>query len=339
MRIKKFQGKNFKELLELVKQELGPDAVILSSKTNKDILSGNATIEITAAVDEGETPSINSLNIEKNDTGLLKELERLKAEVAFLRESVTRLFPSLSDKSKSSLYNFLIKNNIEPHLALILLERVSDIEQLKDRINEEIKTPKRSFEEERGFIIYGAPGTGKTTALYKMGRHLRSKGERVLIVSLDNRISSVASIKEMALNLKCDAKVVKEPKELYKIIHKEIEKNRLLIDTPGDGSANLATELRNLLKDSPLRKCLLLDSTMSKGASLRIMKNMDPTTFDCIGFSKIDLAYNYGNLYNLAVLSDKPVSFISSGAYGEEDSKIMHPQSIKNLILGGICEN
>lgn len=339
MRIKKFQGKSFKDVLESVKHELGPDAVIISSSSRKDILSGASIIEITAAVDEKESSTVNSLNVERVDEALLKEIQRLKAEMSLLRESVTKLFPSLNDKSKGSLYNFLIKNNIEPHLAIMLIERANDLSELREVIKEEIKTLPKSFEEERGFVFYGLPGVGKTTTVYKMGQAFRSKGQKVMILSLDSRIGAIANLKEMSLKLKCDTKVVKEQRELYKIIHKDIERAKILIDTPGDGSINLASELRNLLKDMPVKKCLLMDSTMSKGTSIRVLKNFDTTSIDCIGFSKIDLAYNYGNLYNLAVFSGKPLSFLSSGAYGDESAKILHPDSAKNLIVGGICEN
>lgn len=339
MRIKKFQGKSFKDVLESVKHELGPDAVIISSSSRKDILSGASIIEITAAVDEKESSTVNSLNVERVDEALLKEIQRLKAEMSLLRESVTKLFPSLNDKSKGSLYNFLIKNNIEPHLAIMLIERANDLSELREVIKEEIKTLPKSFEEERGFVFYGLPGVGKTTTIYKMGQAFKSKGQKMMIISLDSRISAIANLKEMSLKLKCDTKVVKEQRELYKIIHKDIERAKILIDTPGDGSINLASELRNLLKDMPIKKCLLMDSTMSKGTSIRVLKNFDTTSIDCIGFSKIDLAYNYGNLYNLAVFSGKPLSFLSSGAYGDEAAKILHPDSAKNLIVGGICEN
>ncbi|GAB6183158.1 flagellar biosynthesis protein FlhF [Thermodesulfovibrio hydrogeniphilus] len=339
MRIRKFHGKSFKEILETVKQELGPDAVILSNNSKKDPLSGETFIEVTAAVDEEDTPSINKLNIANGDSALHKEVERLKFEIAMLRESVTKLFPTLNDNSKVSFYNLLIKNNIEPHLALMLLEKAKDMDELRDVIQREIKTPPKPFNEERGFIFYGLPGVGKTTTVFKLGRLLRANNEKIMIVSLDERISSVASVKEMASILKCKATIVREPKELYKIIHKEIEKHKILIDTPGDGNINYATELKHLLKDTPLRKCLVIDATMSKQANFRILKTMDNTAVDCIGFSKIDLTSNYGNLYNVAVLSGKPVSFLSLGAYLDENAKVIPPSSIKNLVVGGVCEN
>lgn len=55
MRVKKFEAKSMKEALQMVKQELGPDAVILAARDNRKSfgLGGAASVEITAAVSEG----------------------------------------------------------------------------------------------------------------------------------------------------------------------------------------------------------------------------------------------------------------------------------------------
>ncbi len=54
MRVKKFEAKNMKEALKMVKNELGPDAVILSARDNRKSfgLGGEASVEITAAVSD-----------------------------------------------------------------------------------------------------------------------------------------------------------------------------------------------------------------------------------------------------------------------------------------------
>lgn len=54
MQVKKFEAKNIKEALQMVKQELGPDAIIISAKDNKKSfgLAGQGSVEITAAISE-----------------------------------------------------------------------------------------------------------------------------------------------------------------------------------------------------------------------------------------------------------------------------------------------
>src|SRR5438067_5576356 len=54
MQVKKFEAKTMKEALQMVKQELGPEAIILSAKDNKKSfgLAGKGSIEVTAAISE-----------------------------------------------------------------------------------------------------------------------------------------------------------------------------------------------------------------------------------------------------------------------------------------------
>ncbi len=62
MKIKKFVGRSFQEAFEQMKQELGPDAIILHSKKVKnsgglDFLSGKPMYEITAGIDTPPAPA------------------------------------------------------------------------------------------------------------------------------------------------------------------------------------------------------------------------------------------------------------------------------------------
>jgi flagellar biosynthesis protein FlhF len=54
MQVKKFEARTMKEALEMVKSELGPDAIILSARDNNKSygLVGDGSVEITAAVSE-----------------------------------------------------------------------------------------------------------------------------------------------------------------------------------------------------------------------------------------------------------------------------------------------
>lgn len=335
MKIKKFQGKSFKEVLETVKREMGADAVILSSSVKKDQISGNSYIEITAAHDDTDEVSFSNSG-EQVQKGLFKEIEMIKEEMFVLRESINTFFPSLMDSSKKGLYSFLIKNGVDAHLALLLLEKASNMDELRALLDREIKTCDTSFLDEKGFVFYGPPGAGKTTTVFKMGKLLREKGQKVVIVSLDRRISSVAYIKEMALKLKCNARVVKDLQEFYRIVYNSSNRVKLLIDTPSD-SMRYVSELKDLLKDSPVKKCFLMDASMSTQSSIKAFKTVDLSAVDCIGFTKLDLAYPYGTVYNLTVLSGKPVSFLTSGSTAE--ARIYSPEVMSNLILGGLCEN
>lgn len=339
MRIKKFQGKSFKEVMDIVKNELGPDAVILSSTTKKDPLSNSSIVEITAALDDSKETTMQSVEVDDFERSLRKEIEKLKIELALIRESVYRLFPTIDDNSKGGLYSFMIKSGIEPHLALLLLEKVSDVNGLREVLNRDIKKIDGDIQSKKGFVFFGLPGVGKTTSLYKLGKTIRQNNHRLLLLSLDQRISAVAQIKEIALKLKCDAKILRDYSELYRIIHREIDRTKILVDTPGDEKISYDSELREVLKDFPIKKCLVMDASITASSCLKTLRNFDSQLIDCIAFSKIDLAYNFGNLYNISVYSGKPISFLTSGAYDDEKAVIYQPHMLSNMIIGGMCEN
>src|SRR5687768_8408268 len=52
MQVKKFEAKTIKEAIELVKRELGPEAIILGAKENVRSfgLMGETSVEVTAAI-------------------------------------------------------------------------------------------------------------------------------------------------------------------------------------------------------------------------------------------------------------------------------------------------
>ena len=54
MQVKKFEARSMKEALELVKRDLGPEAIILSAKDNGRGygLAGQGSIEVTAAISD-----------------------------------------------------------------------------------------------------------------------------------------------------------------------------------------------------------------------------------------------------------------------------------------------
>lgn len=72
MRVKKFEAKTMKDALRMVKNELGPDAVILAARDNRKSfgLAGEGSVEVTAAVSE------NTLHKKKFVESRMRESDR-----------------------------------------------------------------------------------------------------------------------------------------------------------------------------------------------------------------------------------------------------------------------
>jgi len=345
MRIKKFVGRSFKEALETVKRELGSDAIILSSKSVKTgpfgMLSKEA-VEVTVALDENDNALSNppeaTATSEMGD--LLKEIKGLREEVCYLKETLRPIVPSLRiGKDKKGLFNLLVKQGVDMQFAIILLERSKEtLDSLKNSIKGDIKIQGLLPAEESGLIFLGPPGVGKTTTVCKVAHLFASKRKPVNLISLDaDRIGSVANMKELSQQLRCPLKMVRRISDLPKILYKEMKRGPLLIDTPGAEFHNILEDIKDIFPSGfPVKKCFLIDSSMSVPSALKSWQKCNTDMIDSIGFTKLDMATHYGGLYNISMLTSRPLSFITTGPGVPDDIRVPTLDFLAGLIIGGI---
>ncbi|MFQ3573138.1 MAG: hypothetical protein SNJ53_00730 [Thermodesulfovibrionales bacterium] len=348
MKIKKFVGQTFKEAMEAVKKEFGPDAIILSNRQIKSgpfgILSKSA-VEVTAAIDESQASTISSkgivnTNVNVSSDEIAKELRGLKDEIGFLKETLRPIVPTLRiSREKRGLFNLLVRQGVDTQLALVLVERSKEnIDSLKKVISQDIKIQGMSPIEERGIIFIGPPGAGKTTTLSKIAHMIQNKKKPVSIITLDdNRISTIAHFKEMSRMLKCPVRSIKKISDLPKIIYKEIGKVSILIDTPGYETKDILEGLGEIFPSGfPLRKCFVVDTSINESTSIKLWEDFNKHGIDSIGFTKLDLATQFGNLYNLSIITGRPVSFMTTGPDIPFDIKIPTCEFMAGLVVGGV---
>lgn len=155
MKIKKYEVYDMKEAMNLIKKDLGPDAVILS--TRKVVKNGSfglfsrPMIEVTAAVDynekrevkkKGEDTVKNVENQVSDNSGVekiaelinslgLNKFEMLINEIGDIKKQLSEVKTAISDnialdlnKSLQEIYNIMIKNEVDDVLSYKFLKRV-----------------------------------------------------------------------------------------------------------------------------------------------------------------------------------------------------------------------
>jgi flagellar biosynthesis protein FlhF len=155
MKIKKYEVYDMKEAMGLIKKDLGPDAVILS--TRKVVKNGSfglfsrPMIEVTAAVDynakrevkknienvtkDAEEEVKDTADIEKiteiiNSLGLNK-FEMLINDISDIKKQLSEMKTAISDnialdlnKSLQDIYNVMVKNEVDDVLSYKFLKKI-----------------------------------------------------------------------------------------------------------------------------------------------------------------------------------------------------------------------
>jgi flagellar biosynthesis protein FlhF len=165
-----------------------------------------------------------------------------------------------------------------------------------------------------------------------------AKRKQVNLISLDaNRIGAVASMKELSQQLRCPLKVIRKVSDLPKVIYKEMQRGPLLIDTPGYQYSGMLSNIKEIFSTGfPLKKCFLIDASMSASSAIKSWQSCHSDTIDSIGFTKVDMATQYGSLYNLSLLTSRPLSFITTGPGVPDDIRVPSSDFLAGLIIGGI---
>ncbi len=122
MQVKKFEARTMKEALEMVKTQLGPDAIILSAKeiTKGFGLGGEKSIEITAAYTEAS-------------------MQKKKFAESKMQDSVRDTFQKSSAKSQKEV----TQKMIESHVARLNAQAAPTLKKVEYKRDPHVRTEKR----------------------------------------------------------------------------------------------------------------------------------------------------------------------------------------------------
>ncbi len=336
MKIKRFKAKQFSEALSRVKRELGSDAVILSSEELSD-----GTVEIVAAVDFKEKKqSMDSghSQVSKNELDTLREeIQRLRDALLELRKSGYEL--KLPEK-KRRLLRTLISQSIKEEFAIRLCEGAKDLDSLLEAMNRELRV--FDINSSRQIImLVGSTGSGKTTTLCKLAANEIRKGNRVAIVTLDTlRLGATYQLASFARVLGLPLEVAHNIAEFKEHVNKHRNKDRIFVDTSGRNPQDqeYIEELKEVYSlDLPVETHLILSTSSDQEFMIDAYKSYRNLNIDCLGFTKIDEVSKKGCIYNLSVVYQKPIAYLTNGQRIPNDIIFPDTSTISSLILQKEC--
>ncbi len=372
MKLKKYRVRNIKEAMEKIKVDLGEDAFILSTKEISE--RGEKWLEVVAAVEKEAvsppfrtSPEVLKIADKKDSLSEIKallekirysdEIEPLKKELSELK----KLFIETISKKESEIkfngyfykvYTFLIEKEIPSWLAekivkileyQVPLNKHNDYEYLISYLEKiilsSIKVEKKDFSGKKVIAMIGPTGSGKTTTIAKLSAlYYLGEKKRVALLSIDSyRIGAPEQLKTYASILGIPFLLARDPDEFQSMLNRLSDYDYIFVDTTGRSpkDKNEIRKMGDFLMKSSIYRILLLPSTTKNSDLEKAYESFGELSPNSLVFTKIDETQTYGNILNIMVKSDLPVSFITFGQRVPEDIERAVPGKIVNLVLRG----
>jgi flagellar biosynthesis protein FlhF len=358
MQIKRFEALTMTAALKMVKDEFGPDAVILSARTlrqNRGFFGAVRTsgVEVTAAMDTGwpaytaagrmAAPSVSTpAPAEAAGPAVRRGLfHSLNASLrSFAGRRGTPASAAAPAVELSELHHHFLAQEVQRDLAAALVEHLKRLPGYDPRLGPDrlraLVEPALQDMGLHGFggtqqpgsprvrALVGPNGAGKTTLVMKLAAvEAVRKGRRVALITLDDqRIGAVEQLRIYAGILGVPLAVVTSPEEARRALGDFSSMDSLLIDTPGvsPGETDRRSEVRRLLNALACREVHLVLNAGSREADLMaVIESWKRVPVGGLAFTRLDETGVCGSLLGVLIRSQLPLSWLSTGPRIPED--------------------
>lgn len=345
MKIQEFKAESVSVGLQKVREALGADAIVLSTKSSPD----RDGVVITAALpNPTETLPVRK----QREESISNTLSEMRSELAELKDALVAGNPesyASTTPGVADLDRRLRLNGVGPRLRRRIVEASSKrsvgaeiLGAASDVISEIVPIwPARKLEKKpRVLALIGPTGAGKTTTLAKLaGRLVYEAKKQVALVTLDTyRIAAVEQIRAYADMLSVPLKVAFTPSDASKAIEEFQDRDIVLIDTAGRSpydSARLRELAGFLNTGAEIETLLVLAATTAPDVADEIMDRFDLTPSSALVLTKLDETKRPGNLLELIVQRDISLAYFANGQEVPKDLERVTGEKLSKLVLSG----
>ncbi len=349
MRMKRFEAPSMTEALRRIREEFGPDAVILSARSLRRFpgafgLSRTTRVEVTAAVDAAgwaaPEPAASAASPAAGSASTRRGL--LSAFRAHLR--------GLGDRGRSpvsadgppglgeALHRGFVAGGVDPEIATRWVDRLLASPEADDRVpSDRLRAAAVQLLAELGFAqaevpaagqrrsaFIGQAGAGKTTLVAKLAAaEVLRNGRRLALLSLDDRrICGARELSAVASALGVPFAAARTEREVAHALRGWSAVDWVLIDTAGvapDEEDRIRETLGLLSAAGCAETHLVLPAGLRDADCRRVVDRFAPLGIRALAFTRLDETAFPGAVLNAALAFGLPVSWIGTGRRIPED--------------------
>jgi len=322
-----------REALRLLREKLGPDAIVLSNRVTADGVEIVATLDAPARLPAAAKPLLALAN--EGASGL-QETHSMRGMAEEQLATQAWSDRQRRDPVRGHLLRTLLGAGFSARLARDILEHLptgqnhaSGMDFVKLALSRRVPLleDEAALMAEGGvYALVGPTGVGKTTTTAKLAARcvMRFGTEKLALVTTDSyRIGAYEQLRIYGQILGVPVHAVQDAAGLDRVLADLRDKHMVLIDTVGLSQRDRAVsgQIAMLCGASrPVKRLLLLNAT-SHGDTLNEVVQAyrhgehETTGADLAGciFTKVDEATHPGALIDMAIRHQLPVHYVSSG--------------------------
>lgn len=339
MKIRRFSAADMRQAIRKVREEIGPEAVILSSHNVDD------GVEIVAAIDYQEPqvavpPPVAPAPAAPASADIKREMQAMRS---LLETHLSRL--SWNERARRTPIQAQAMRNLSS-LGLgsdLVDEILTDCDALSSyddawrlplaRLVQRLAVTDTDLAEEGGIIaVVGPTGVGKTTAIAKLAaRHTlrHGAGQVALVAADDYRVGARAQLTAFGEIIGAPVYVAGDGAELKRVLDSLGSVPLVLIDTTGLGhrDARISAQLAALAgQEFPIRHLLALSANSQVESLQETIEAFAPLGLAGCILTKIDEAVVLGGALTAIIRSGLPLAYLCNGQRVPEDIRYAAPR-------------
>lgn len=324
-------------------------------KPNPDIIYDDEKEPAQGTGSESPAPSAIELKLNNLQSLLEKQMIEKEKELQEKQEAKTQE-ANKNIACIQLIYNQLISNEVDEKYANLIiaeiegnLKRDASMDNILASIYQKIilklgqpTTIELTGKHPKFVFFIGPTGVGKTTTIAKIASKFKvNEKANVAFLTADTyRIAAVEQLRTYANILGIPLKVVYSEEEMKQAVSEFTDFDIVFVDTAGRSHRNKDQRddielLINAVPENEREVFLVLSATTKYGDLIKITEAYSEIVNYKLIFTKLDETGTIGNIFNIRMLTQAPLSYATFGQNVPDDISRIDAQSIAKQLLRG----